>query len=642
VVPSRHDEPVDGSELTAPERLLCKEFPAGGQVDLRTGGPERDDVGGGASWGPERTIRAEVIAGLLLNRERPAGGVARLRLAGARISGRLDLDNATIDDPVEFDECWFDEGVGLTEATTRGIRFRRCRLPHLEASGVEVRGPLALVGSWLDWLSLYGGHVAGQLDVSGAHLEQPGATALNADLLTVGATVYAHDVAVRGAVRLPNATIKGQLELHGAHLANPGGYAFVGGGLNLGGGLLCGRGFRSEGTIAMRGATIGGSLDLGDAHLANPGGEALTGARLVIGHDLTSAPGLTVEGQIRLHGARIEGAVELAGARLSNPDSHALTAYRLTVGGGVFCVNGFTTDGTLHLPLGHVTGRFNLYGATLRNPDRDAVNLNGTTIEGNLNCSRLTVHGRFGLWQTVVTGQVDFTGATLTAGGDEALCAEQLQARALILRTAEPITGGVDLRYATVGRLSDDPAVWPARVRLGGFEYDEVKPPLRAAQRLAWLGRDPDGYLPQVYEQLAAVYRRLGHDGDARRILAAKQRRWRESLSPPTRVWGYLQDVTVGYGYRPGRAGLWLLALLLIGTTVFGLRPPARVDPGQGPAFNALVYTLDLLLPVIDFGQERAYQPRGAAQWLAYGLIAAGWILATTVAAGLTRVLNRS
>jgi hypothetical protein len=54
------------------------------------------------------------------------------------------------------------------------------------------------------------------------------------------------------------------------------------------------------------------------------------------------------------------------------------------------------------------------------------------------------------------------------------------------------------------------------------------------------------------------------------------------------------------------------------------------------------VYTLDLLLPVIDFGQEHAYQPRGAAQWLAYGLIAAGWILATTVAAGLTRVLNRT
>jgi len=53
------------------------------------------------------------------------------------------------------------------------------------------------------------------------------------------------------------------------------------------------------------------------------------------------------------------------------------------------------------------------------------------------------------------------------------------------------------------------------------------------------------------------------------------------------------------------------------------------------------VYTIDLLLPIVDFGQERAYQPTGAAQWLAYGLTAAGWILATTVAAGLTHVLKR-
>jgi hypothetical protein len=37
-------------------------------------------------------------------------------------------------------------------------------------------------------------------------------------------------------------------------------------------------------------------------------------------------------------------------------------------------------------------------------------------------------------------------------------------------------------------------------------------------RRLAWLRRDPDGYLPQPYEQLAAVYRRTGHDWEARRV----------------------------------------------------------------------------------------------------------------------------
>jgi hypothetical protein len=51
-----------------------------------------------------------------------------------------------------------------------------------------------------------------------------------------------------------------------------------------------------------------------------------------------------------------------------------------------------------------------------------------------------------------------------------------------------------------------------------------------------------------------------------------------------------------------------------------------------------VIYTLDLLLPIIDLGQERAFQPVG---WLAYVLILAGWLLATTIAAGLTRSLRR-
>lgn len=35
------------------------------------------------------------------------------------------------------------------------------------------------------------------------------------------------------------------------------------------------------------------------------------------------------------------------------------------------------------------------------------------------------------------------------------------------------------------------------------------------------------------------------------------------------------------------------------------------------------------------------YRPLRAALWLAALLIAAGWVLATTIAAGVTRVLSR-
>jgi hypothetical protein len=53
------------------------------------------------------------------------------------------------------------------------------------------------------------------------------------------------------------------------------------------------------------------------------------------------------------------------------------------------------------------------------------------------------------------------------------------------------------------------------------------------------------------------------------------------------------------------------------------------------------VYTLDLMLPVVNLGQKYTFNPGGGEQWLSYVLIAAGWTLATTVAAGVARVLRR-
>jgi hypothetical protein len=94
------------------------------------------------------------------------------------------------------------------------------------------------------------------------------------------------------------------------------------------------------------------------------------------------------------------------------------------------------------------------------------------------------------------------------------------------------------------------------------------------------------------------------------------------------RLWGFQQDWTVGYGYRPFHAALWLAALLLIGTVVFAIHQPPAFKPDEAPAFNAFLYTLDLPLPIISFGQETALGSRGLQQWLAAAMITAGWILA--------------
>ena len=55
-------------------------------------------------------------------------------------------------------------------------------------------------------------------------------------------------------------------------------------------------------------------------------------------------------------------------------------------------------------------------------------------------------------------------------------------------------------------------------------------------------GRDASGYSPQIYDQLAAVYRRSGHDDAARRVLIAKQRHRFAQRNLAWRVEGYVLD----------------------------------------------------------------------------------------------------
>jgi hypothetical protein len=67
---------------------------------------------------------------------------------------------------------------------------------------------------------------------------------------------------------------------------------------------------------------------------------------------------------------------------------------------------------------------------------------------------------------------------------------------------------------------------------------------------------------------------------------------------------------------------------------------PAKSGSGQ-PAFHALPYTLDLLLPVANLKQRDAFIPDGYAFWWVLGLTLTGWLLAAVVLAGLSGVFKR-
>ena len=325
-------------------------------------------------------------------------------------------------------------------------------------------------------------------------------------------------------------------------------------------------------------------------------------------------------------------------AHLLNPGGIALLADRLEVTGRFFCGEGFTAQGEIRLVAARIGSSLDFTGAVLSDAPGPAVSGEGLTVGAIMNCcDGFTAEQKISLVGARVASELCFDAATIHADLD----LRSVHAAMLRTDSQTSIHGTLDLRHAAVDVLRDRPAGWPASVRLDGFTYAALESPLPAATRLGWLARDSRGYQPQPYEQLAAVYRAMGHDGDARTALLAKQRRRRRTVPAPSRIWGYLQDWVVGYGYRPQRAALWLAMLLAIGTAAFATDHPAPLDGSQSPEFNPLLYTLDLLLPIAGFGQRNAFNPHGLHHWLAAALIAAGWILATTIAAGVTRVLSR-
>jgi hypothetical protein len=368
-----------------------------------------------------------------------------------------------------------------------------------------------------------------------------------------------------------------------------------------------------------------------------------------------ACPSSTITGEVQLQDARIGGVLDLAGARLTNSGGYAMIADRASINGDLMAHGGFTARGELSLVSAKVAGTINLDGAELENHGGGAFIADRLTVGGNLLARHgFTADGQVRLIHVRVAGQLNFVDATLTHPSGFALHLGAGRVNDLWLVFAKPPAGQVRLSGLQAETIFDHPETWPERLNLVGCTYNQLQArrfidpsqpmpaePVDVHQRLAWLRRDPDGYAPQPYEQLATVYRRTGYDADARRVLLEKHRRRRDTLGWPGRLAGYLIDGLVGYGYRNWLAGVWLAAFWLLGTFAFTLEPPSPRNPATASAGNPGLYTLDLMLPIINLGYEDAWRADGATQYLAALLILAGWVLTTGVIAGMTRLLNR-
>jgi hypothetical protein len=584
------------------------------------------------------------------------GRQARLRLRGAHVTGELDLAEVTAVGSIRLDGCRFDETVRLDDAQLgAAFALNACTMPGLSLVGARVALECEITGcsvtGTVDLRSLTVGNRLSLNDTAVRPVH--GEAALDAQSVEVGEDFSAWRLDCAGPVFLNSARIQDVLALRGARISGDSGLQAPE--LTVGGGLFLDSGFSGTGQVNLYGASIGGSVRMDDCLLDGPGAGrgayALNLSCAEIGGDIWAGRGLVVHGPAIVRDTSVRGSVVLTGARFgisagAPAADAALNASRLRVGGDIDCRDGFVEHGMIDLCDARVGGSVLFEGAELTTLDNRLPVLRGNGVEtgGVFNlCDGFTAHGRISLNSATVRSRICFDDAALDTSADaSALSCVGLSAATLSLRLREAPVGVVDLRQSRIGLLRDAPAAWPAGLVLDGAVYDSLHPALPASARLPWLCRDPAGFVPHPYEQLAAAYQRQGRDADARAVLVAKHRSMRRTLPPPARLWSLLQEVTVGYGYRPLRAVWLLLCLLTTGTALFTAWPPTAVGDGKAPDFQPAIYALDLLLPLVDLGQERSYAPTGVMQWTAVALIGMGWLLATTVAAGAGRVLRRT
>ncbi|MEU3920092.1 hypothetical protein [Streptomyces sp. NPDC029004] len=600
-----------------------------------------------------------------------------IRLQGARVTGQLDLTDVRSAVPLKLEKCRFDEPVVLERAQLSTVSLRGSHLSGLQADGLHVDGDLSLKGlraTGTDQESvvrLRGAHITGRLWMEGVVINNATGSAFFADDLKVDGTAFLDRLQAtcdskHGAVQLIGARIAGQLVMTNCRLTNYGGPALHADALRVenmtGMDDLRAIGEGESGAVRLSEAHITGQLSLSQAKLYNSSGPAFQadGLRVnaLVSLDGLKATGHHEDGAVRLMHASISGQLNLLGAVLVSDRGPGLAGDGLRVGGstviGGLQAEGAGEDGAVRLSGAHLSGKLSTRGS------EKAVRL---TNKGNgpaLRADRLRVDSDVILASVTATGRGEL--GTLHLPG------AHIAGDLTVGGSATNDSGGrifLDLRHAHVhSQLSlFDQTFWREafskqeterpQLLLNGLTYRTPPTASGADIWLEALQKCMPHYSPQPYRQLAESYRNVGAEEQAKKILIAQQEAFHATLHRRRdKAWHRTSDLTVRYGYRPGRA-LWLLLLLLLAAcgvmTIWAEPHGLLVHPGDGSHcgfIETIGEAVTRTLPLLRFaayGGCKLTDSGGAQAVYAVMLIlqALSWALLTLFVAGFTGIIRK-
>lgn len=489
--------------------------------------------------------------------------------------------------------------------------------------------------------------------------------AINADDLSVGNVYFRFGFEAHGSVRLKTARIRSDLHCENGLFTNPTGWSLNARGSTVGGDvrLCCRAAF--VGGIDLSVADIHGNLHIGDVALCYSYARDLAISPEARPEQCALfADGLRVQGNVDFR--RAPSFVAVFGNQIGTRPKVPLAAEALM--NQLDRRARWQLKSNIHRLLPQRC-RSEAMELLAREPSARVVgtiSLIGAHIRGTLDCLGLWVRPAYARGFSLRLSRAVINGVLF------------LNSRFDDSETVAPFAavGIVELTFCRAKILFDCPISWPRKsaLFLEGFRYDEIaedsihksprgaERPGEIVSRLEWLLRQPlprsQTHDPQPYEQAARVLRKSGHEL-AWRELAAHSRKlemedrsrelWRHVWRGQTplhkpgplldRVGAAVKLVLLhvsrpvlwlaGYGFNASRASVVWIAMVILGTIVFGAWNPIEEHtfvPAQSvmyatrvteekewkhdyPAFNSFLYALDSALPVINLHQEAFWVP---------------------------------
>ncbi|MFD5091344.1 hypothetical protein ACFWMR_12135 [Amycolatopsis thailandensis] len=352
----------------------------------------------------EHRIRADVIRELLMGRHGqldPHG----VRVRGASIVGKLDLDGIDTAVGLELTGCSFTEAITARGAHLSRLRLAASRIGALEAEGLRLDGDMDLDRVRLTGQNatiwLYDARIGGTLRCQWMHADYSKTPALAADRLQVDGSVLLRGARFtgsgqRGAVVMLGARIGSQFAAEGMHATNSNGPALNVDGLQVDAGVFLTdarfTGSGQRGAVVLLNAHIGNAFHASRVHVTNSNGPALNADGLQVDASMLMKDawltGGDERGAVSLLGAHISGQLNVCLAHVTNSNGPALNADTLRVDASMLMrgarFTGSGQRGAVVLLNARIGSQFAAEGMHATNSNGPALSNDGLQVNDNM------------------------------------------------------------------------------------------------------------------------------------------------------------------------------------------------------------------------------------------------------------------